>query len=131
MEVLIYAKTITGPLKLLQREIEKVIPHNGIEEFNDINTLCQQLKNSTITKNNETIAILLIDNQNELLELIKMRKQLTETKIILILPDKEPETIKLGHTLFPRYLDFVDSNFTEVGEVLKKIKQNNSMRAGQ
>jgi hypothetical protein len=55
-----------------------------------------------------------------------MCKRLMETKVIVILPDKEPETIKLGHKLFPRYMDFIDSNFTGINEVLTKIIQINS-----
>ena len=131
MKVLIYAKNKTEPLELLQRVINKVIPHNDLKKITTINALCQQLKNSTITKNNETITILLIDDQYELQELMKMRDQLTETKIILILPDKNPVTVKLGHALFPRYLDFTDSNFSEIGSVLIKIKQTDSVRIGK
>jgi len=127
MKIFIYAKRKTGPLELLQRKIDNIIPHNDVNEFNNIDILCQQLKNNTITKNNKTITILLIDGREELTELIKMHCQLSETWVILILPDKEPETVKLGHRLFPRYQDFIDSNFTEVGEVLKKHKQANSV----
>jgi hypothetical protein len=121
MKVLLYTRNETKPLELLQRVVSKIISSNDLKKINSIDVLWHQLKNNTITKNNETITILLIADLNELQELLKISKQLKETRIILILPDKEYYTLKLGHTLFPRYLDFIDSNFTEVGEVLKKI----------
>ena len=129
MEFFLYAKRKTGHLELLHREIDKIIPCIVVHAFNNIDTLCQQLKNNTITKNNRTITLLLIDDREELQEVIKRHDQLSETRIMLILPDKEPETIKLGHRLFPRYQDFIDSNFTEVGEVLRKLIQTDNREA--
>jgi len=131
MKIFIYAKKITGPLELLQGVVEKVIPLCDIKKFNTSDALCQQLRRNTTSQNYKTITILLIDAQNELQDLIELRPLLAETRIILILPDKDPETIRLGHTLFPRYLDFLDSSFTEVGEVLQKIKQASSAGADQ
>ena len=129
MEILIYVKRKTASLELLHREIDKINSYNIVNEFNNFDTLCQQLKNNTITRNNRTIALLLIDDREDLQEVIKKHNQLSETRIILILPDKEPETIKLGHQLFPRYQDFIDSNFTEVGEVLRKLMQTDNREA--
>ena len=124
MNVLLYAKNNSEPFELLQRVVSRVLSPNGFKIINSINALCQQFKNKTITQNNMTIAILFIDDHAELQDLLQKCNWLNETKNILILPDKEPETIKLAHTLFPRYLDFSDSNFTEIGAVLTKIKQS-------
>ena len=129
IEILIYAKRKNKSFELLQKVIENVMPSNDIKRFNNIDTLCHQLNNSTITKNNKTITVLLIDDLEELQDLIKMRDKLTETRIIMILPDRDPETIKSGHALFPRYLDFSDTSFTEVGEVLRKITQTDAIKA--
>ena len=42
-------------------------------------------------------------------------------RIILVLPDRAPETIKIGYQLEPRFLSFVDKGFSEVKAVLKKM----------
>ncbi len=128
MKVLIYAKQSSTRLELLRRVIEKVITEDEIKEFNNVNILCKQFKKSTITENYEAITILFIGDRKELQKLLEIHSQLKETRIILILPDKEIETIQSGHKLLPRYLDFIDSNFIEVGEVLKKMNQANSKR---
>lgn len=122
MKVLVYAKNKTKPLELLLRVVSRIISANDFKEISSIDALCRQLKNNTITQNNMTLTILLIEDHEELRNLLIMQSQLKETRIILILPDKKLESINMGHALFPRYLDFTDSNFTEVGEVLKKIK---------
>ena len=131
MEIFIYAKKKSGHLRLLLKEIEKAIPGTGIKEFNKLDTLGRQIKNSPITLNNATVTILIISGRNEFKMLKKMCSHITETKIIILLSDKEPETIKSGYSLYPRYLDFIDSNFKEVGKVLTKINQSYSARAEQ
>jgi len=48
-------------------------------------------------------------------------------RIILILPDEDNETITMGHTLFPRFSTYADSDFKDVAAVLKKmIRQGHS-----
>ena len=121
MKIQIYAKDISEPLELLQREIKKIIPRSDMRKFNNVNALRTQLKNNTRTENYEAITILLVNHRNELKELQQITYLLTETRIILILPDKDSDTIKLGHKLLPRYLDFIDSNFNDVGEVIQKL----------
>jgi hypothetical protein len=121
MKVLIYAKNKTKPLELLQKVVSEVISPNDLNKINSIDTLCQNLKKNAISQNNKTVTILLIADHDELKDLLNIYNRLAETRIILILPDRNPETIKMGHNLYPRYLDFSDSNFTEIGAVLQKL----------
>jgi hypothetical protein len=46
---------------------------------------------------------------------------LNGVRIILILPDRENSTVKRGHTLFPKYTSYIDSNATDVASVLNKM----------
>ncbi|MCJ7779472.1 MAG: hypothetical protein MUQ27_01475, partial [Acidimicrobiia bacterium] len=47
-----------------------------------------------------------------------IRDLLDRIRIILILPDRNKDTINKGHTLFPRFLTYVDGNFDWVTAVL-------------
>ena len=40
---------------------------------------------------------------------------------IIILPDGEQVTISLAHKLYPRFLSYIDSDFSDVAAVLKKM----------
>ncbi len=57
-------------------------------------------------------------------ELARLRLKLPRTRlsrIILILPDREPETIKTGYGFEPRFLSFIDSDFGKIKAVLRKM----------
>jgi hypothetical protein len=70
------------------------------------------------------IAVILASNQEELKDILFLRELLHSYRIILILPDNEGETIRKAHTLFPRFLTFMDNEIEHVGEVLKKMLTN-------
>jgi hypothetical protein len=65
--------------------------------------------------------ILAISERQELLELIGIAKLLQTARIILILPDRELETILQGHELRPRFLTWPASAPGEVLAVLQKM----------
>lgn len=73
-----------------------------------------------------TIAVLLAAGRKDLDELLAIRDLLDRARIILILPDRNKDTINKGHTLFPRFLTYVDSNFDWVTAVLEKMLENNN-----
>jgi hypothetical protein len=44
-----------------------------------------------------------------------------DVQIILVIPDRRPETLSLGHLLRPRYLSYEDGNFDDLASVLEKM----------
>ena len=50
-----------------------------------------------------------------------MEKLLTDMRILLILPDRNKETVSAGHRLRPRYMSDADSDFEDVVAVVKQI----------
>ncbi|MBF0510583.1 MAG: hypothetical protein HQK57_16890 [Deltaproteobacteria bacterium] len=52
--------------------------------------------------------------------LLLIRDLLLDVKMILILPDKEENTVAVGHALYPRYMTYADGDLQDVVEVIKK-----------
>ena len=77
-------------------------------------------------KKDLTIAVLLADSQKELENILSVKDFFSDVRIILILPDRNKNTIIKGHTLFPRFLTYVDSDFNWVTAVLEKMLSNNN-----
>jgi methyl coenzyme M reductase subunit C-like uncharacterized protein (methanogenesis marker protein 7) len=71
-----------------------------------------------------TVAVLLACNKRDLIELTSLRHLLSDTPLILILPDNRKDTTAMGHALSPRFLTCVDNNVNEVGAVLEKMLKN-------
>jgi len=69
-------------------------------------------------------AVLLAARSEDLSDLLSIRDLLRDVRIILILPDREANTIAQGHTLRPRFLSYTDSDFTDVLAVLGKCLES-------
>jgi len=72
--------------------------------------------------------VLVATTQNDLIELIFKKHLFDDIPIILILPDRNNETISKGLKLYPRFFDYIDSDFSNVALVFFKccfgVEQN-------
>ena len=118
MKVIIYNPLNNETGEKFNQVVNHDIPEEIRENIHSFGELVQKL---TKPKECETIIILLIGSQNQLLEISLITHLLQQHKIILILPDQEKETVFKGHQVHPKFLTFIDNGFTDVAEVLKKM----------
>ena len=67
------------------------------------------------------VAVLLVSDQEDLQNIISIRHLFQTIRIILLLPNKEPETVVMAHQLRPRFLTGRNNDLAEVMAVLKKM----------
>jgi hypothetical protein len=120
MNILYYTSTINGAGKRLQEAIESVVQAENTEIYRNLESLIQRLRRPTQLLD---VSILLANSRTDFLDLLSIRDLLLNLRIILILPDGNTETITRGHTLFPRFLTYANSDFKDVAAVLKKMIQ--------
>ena len=72
-------------------------------------------------KNELTITCLLAAKKEDIEELVPMSNLFRNTRVILIVPDWDKETLAAAHQLRPRLLTHSDSDFAEVFTVLTKM----------
>ena len=119
MKVVLYANERNEPAsKRLQNVIETCIPSNCLEVFGSSRDFARRIYQ---IPRKIDVAVLFAQNQDQLFELISLKEFLMDVRIILILPDREHLTVKRGHTLFPKYTSYIDSNATDVASVLNKM----------
>lgn len=118
MSLILYVKDQDGAGKRLQRVIEAVLPPSQMTVITDKEVLDRRL---TKPRDGVNIAVLLASTRQDLEGLLTLADPYWELRIILILPDREGETISKGHSLRPRFLTFSDSNFEDVEAVLRKM----------
>jgi hypothetical protein len=97
---------------------EPLVSKDEIEFHHSIESLRNRLLRTTY---NDGIVVLIADTREELSELLPILYLFRKVRIILVLPDRKPETIKFGYKLEPRFLSFIDQGFTEVKAVLKRM----------
>ncbi|NQT58554.1 MAG: hypothetical protein HQ557_06185 [Bacteroidetes bacterium] len=120
MSLLFYTANTKGAGQLLWSLHQDLASEYKAEFFQTIDTLSQKLRQP---QGYQSIAVLLASTQEELTDILTIRNLLDDVRIILILPDRNKETISKGHSLYPRFLTYVDSDFSWVAAVLKKYCQ--------
>ena len=121
MNLLFYARKEHGAGERLQTLIEGLVSEDNIEICMTIESLSQRLRQPTYDLG---IAVLLAADSQDLTELLSIRDLIWDLRLILILPDREIGTIAKGHTLRPRFLTYLDSDFADMTAVLKKMLLN-------
>ncbi|HPL62403.1 MAG TPA: hypothetical protein PK587_01430 [Syntrophales bacterium] len=124
MNVLFYAiEDLPG--ERLQRVIEAIIPLEKIERCRSINSLALRLRQPLT---DPSVAVLLTSTPNELIEIMPYRELLKDFRIVLILPDRNPATVAMGHLLRPRFVSHIDGEYLDIAAVLIKMigKLNNT-----
>ena len=121
MSLLFYAGKSKKASKMVQIIIEGRASREVIEIFSTIEDLSTRLRRP---RGDLILMILLISSRKELMEVLLIRDLLVDMSIILILPDRKKKTIDLGHKLCPRFLSYLDGDFSDVAMVLNKMMNN-------
>ena len=102
----------------LKDTIQSISMENKIIAVATIRDLTQILHKPL---NGVDAAVIFRATRKGLLDLLNLRDALLRLPVILILPDQKNETIAKGHSLRPRFLSYMDSDFSDVRDVLQKI----------
>lgn len=71
-----------------------------------------------------SIVVLLMGTREDLDHLRSIKHLLEDTRVLLVLPDGNTETVRLAHEFTPRFLTYLDADFEDLSGVLKKILGN-------
>ncbi len=121
MVISLYSQKKNETEKQLCNIITDLTPSNRLKIHRNIDHLSSGLR--TLSVENR-ILILLIADRKDLFNLLSVRDQLTDHRIILILPDWEDETVSNGHKFYPRFMSYVDADFNIIREVFNKMMAN-------
>jgi hypothetical protein len=125
MNVIFYSGRAKKAAAEIERIIEMFVPGKLLKTFNRLDAFTLWLNKSS-KWGEKTVLVLIAGDKKELSALVELIDlfQNHSFAIILILPDHDNDSISMGHKLTPRYLSYIDSDFTEVGAVLDKILGN-------
>jgi len=126
MNLTIYVTNIEGPGTEIKVLCESIASPKELRVFNSIESLTDWL---VITMRDQAIVILVAQTKDELTELLPIIHLFHKVQIILILPNREPETIRIGYRLEPRYLSFIDSGVEALKAILRKMLKGPEVRS--
>jgi len=98
--------------------IESAVSKEKTVIFRSIENMIERIMHLTY---NPAITVFIIKNRAELLQLYSSLNVLRRAEMLLILPDRDPETIKLGYKLKPRFSTCLHNDFLVIQTVLKQM----------
>ena len=118
VSILFYSSEKNRVGQELQGIIEEMVLGEDIEACRTILNLADRLRRP---RGGLHVAVILAASREELFGLLSIRDLLRDLRMILVLPDREKETISLAHTLYPRFLAYADEDAWPVEAVLKNM----------
>ncbi len=133
MRLLFFCEDTKGAGKEIQKMIEAQVRKEDMEIYRTIRDLSQRLHQPRGTIN---IVVLLAANGKSLAELLLLAELLNDIPMILVLPDRQADTISKGHQFHPRFTCYLDNGFSDAALVLAKMikiqeKQRRSLKCGR
>jgi hypothetical protein len=127
MSLIIYTKEMEASQVRLQLVPESVADTGTVEVLNRVDDLTHRLLKAG---RDSAVVVLVTRERRDLAELLPVLQLLRKVKIILVLPDRQPETIKIGYHLEPRFLSYMDCGFEKIKAVVEKMHKGLSPTAG-
>lgn len=118
MRLLLYNPVSEGFGEQLHRIIAELISLKDVEVYRSIETLSRRLRQRAYDL---PIVVLHATRREDLSDILSIRDLLRDVRIILLLPDRDEETLAQGHILRPRFVSYADSDLTDVRAVLDRM----------
>jgi hypothetical protein len=122
MFLIMYSSTATQSSDLLQEIVQEATPHCSNKTCSSLEELLNTLR---WPRNDKDVVLVLAPNKADLEHMCCLRQLFSDVRILLILPDRQPDTITSAHSLFPRFLTYADGNLLSLKAVLTKLSLQN------
>lgn len=120
MMVLVYAKAKNGVSLELKQTLNGRSSDVCLETYSDLDDVFQRLRQPRL---NLKIGVLSIGSEAELDRLLTIRELLSDMRLVLVLSDKDPQTVSKAHALAPRFITFSDAGIDPLVSVVEKMME--------
>lgn len=99
-----------------------------LETYADLDRLACRLRKSCAE---EMWLVLVAGTCEELGEFTDLVHLIQHCRSILVLPDRRHRTLVAAHMLYPRYIGYLDGDFSDIRSVLAQVFQKNIVNTAQ
>ena len=118
MLLIFYEKASDGIAEQLKGMMKPLIGEDRIKVYHTISILSKRLAQPI---DGRVFMVLVAADRNDLLDIYAIRELFGIIRTIIILPDREDESVRIGYQLQPRFLTYMNEELSEVYSVLRKM----------
>ena len=127
MNVIFYTTTESQSANRLTRALEIHVCRGDLEIYRDSNSFAERLHRPL---SEPVVFVLQVSTHKELTDLLLLQDSLLDRRLLLVLPDSEPDTVSQAHRLRPRLITYGDSDYLDISAVLSKWTMGSANRPG-
>jgi hypothetical protein len=118
VKIVFYSSAREDPEIGIGARLSSLVPSGGLEVYRSIDELAHGLHRQY---DHDTIVVLQARDRGDLVRIVSLRDLLQGVRVILLIPDREEETISLAHRLRPRFLGNSEGDLSDTMSVLRKM----------
>ena len=118
MKILFYSPSADPSGDKLKQSVDEVVDRAQVEVHRQVTGLVQRLR---MPSSDLEMAIIMPANRHELFAVSPLLAGFQGIRLVLVLPDREDETIAMAHSLRPRFVTYSNGDYSELKEVVKKM----------
>jgi hypothetical protein len=116
MAWIIYLPALNGLEERFSELITTKVPVMRLEIYRTFKELSQRLRKPSVR-----VAVLFAMNRGDLMQILSLGDLMVDVKSILVLADRDRDTMSKAHRLRPRYITWADCDLADIGAVLKRM----------
>ena len=118
MKLIFFAPLMDEGDRQINNLIDNFTVVSDLEIYRTIDSLSERLREP---QKDSLVAVLFASSKETLLDIISIRDLLSVPRVILVLPDRDADTVAKGHMLRPRFVTYADTDFGEISAVIDKM----------
>jgi DNA-binding NarL/FixJ family response regulator len=120
MMLLLYANGKNGVSSELKQILNGRSSDARLEAYSNLDDVFHRLRQPRL---NLKIGVLSIGSEAELDRLLTIRELLSDMRLVIVLSDKDPQTVSKAHALAPRFITFSDAGIGPLVSVVEKMME--------
>lgn len=119
--IAVYADGAHPPSRKVRDWIAQWAGARRVEYYEQITDLVARMRRPRL---NIAVIVVVCENRAVLRQVVQQRHLFDGMPMILVLPDYETETLSIAHKLYPRFLNDLGSDPSEVTQVMDRMLRN-------
>ncbi|MFO7865184.1 MAG: hypothetical protein R6V02_00015 [Candidatus Aminicenantes bacterium] len=123
MNMLFHYQRENASVKRLKSLLDSYFSNEKIATSNSIGEMNNRLK---AEQDSLSVALFYVSHPEEIQNLLMLKNKLNGTHLILVMPERNTDSIKLTYKLNPLLTCFADGDYSEVADIIERLHRGDA-----